>query len=217
MVDSDYKRFAYVMGALGEAFSQEVSKVKIEIYFKAMQDLKIEEIEAASWNIINNRGTATFPKVAEIRTAIHGNPDDVAQLALEKVEKAIREVGGYRTVVFDDPVIHIVINTFNDGWPGICALPIDEWKFRRKDFIKSYMANQRNFDYYQPLKGLFEIQNSEKGFKHESEKPVMIGDKKKIEKLLAAPENKDFGKLLEIGQRLDEALNKPAADDAVPF
>jgi len=180
MTEKDMERFTFCMAALGEAFSQEITPLKIEIYFKALQDLPIDDIERATWEIINTRATASFPKVAEIRQAISGNLEDKAMLALEKVEKAMREVGAYRTVVFDDPVIHMVIESFDGGWPGLCAIPEREWKFARKDFLKLYqaMSKEKNRRPVPKLVGIHEHINQLNGCEYKG-RPVVVGDRKR--------------------------------------
>ena len=144
MEQTDTKQFAQCMAALGESFSQEASKLKHDIYFKALSEFPIEAVERATWHIIRTRVTSTFPKVAELREAIQGKAEDLAQLALEKVEKAVRHIGGYSSVVFDDPIIHRTVESFDGGWVGICDMRVDDWKWSRKDFIKIYEAVARS-------------------------------------------------------------------------
>ena len=140
MLSQDKVRFAQCMAAMGEAFSQEASPFKTEIYFKALSDLSIEDVERATWQVINSRGTATFPKVAEIREAIGGKLEDRAMIALTKVERALREVGAYNSIVFDDPIIHRAICSFDNGWIGVADMTMEEWTWARKDFIRLYNA-----------------------------------------------------------------------------
>lgn len=175
------ERFMLIMAALAEASGQEASVLKIKIYAKALEDIAMEDIEKAAWHIIRTRTTATFPKIAEIRQAVFGNPEDQAILALEKTEKAMREVGAYQTVIFDDPIIHAVISGFEGGWPGICHMTFDEWKFSRRDFVKIYMAKMRNPGGKVPVKlvGIEEGDNGDKGIEY-TKAPVTIGDRQKI-------------------------------------
>lgn len=180
MDNQDRERFAMCMAAMAEAFSQVVSDIKGDIYYKALSDIPIEAIERAVWSIINTRTTATFPKVAEIREAVSGKVEDSAMLALSKVEKAVREVGGYSSVVFDDPVIHAVVSTFNNGWVGICDMSCEEWKWSRKDFLKLYEAMSRNGrgNIEPVLHGRHYIQNDNAGYK-KAEEIEYVGDKVK--------------------------------------
>jgi hypothetical protein len=132
------KRFTALMAAMGEAFSVEASPQKIEIYAQVLSDIPIGEIERAVKQILLSRKTASFPKIAEIREAITGDIDSRAQDALVKVERAMAEHGGYRTIVFDDPVIHTVIERVQGEWVGLCEMEPDEFKWWKKDFLKLY-------------------------------------------------------------------------------
>lgn len=147
------ERFLFMMAGLAEAVGQEVTPLRIKIYAKALEDLKIEEIEKAAWGLIQTRTFNSFPKPAELREAVNGKPEDAALIALEKVERAVREVGGYTSVVFDDPVIHRVIGaTAEAGWIGICDMPLEEWKWARKDFMKMYQAFAGRHEMQTPVK-----------------------------------------------------------------
>ena len=130
-------RFARAMAALGEAFSQEASPAKVELFYKALGDLTIDQFEQAVWTVINTRVTATFPKVAEIRAALTGDSETVAQIALDKAEDAVGTYGAYRCIAFDDPIIHSVLERFG-GWVKWCETPVDEMKWIRRDFLRYY-------------------------------------------------------------------------------
>lgn len=145
MTQNDFLQFGELMAVLGEAFSKEPSAYKIEIYFRALKDLSIEEIKTAVDNIIKTRTiTGTFPLVSEIREAVNGNIDDKAVIAISKIEDAIRSIGAYSNVVFDDPLIHAVIVRYG-GWVKLCEVTSDEWKFLRKDLEKHYKALARTY------------------------------------------------------------------------
>ena len=155
------ERFLFIMAALAEATSQEASEMKIKIYAKALGDLSLDSIENACWQIIKTRKLATFPKVAEIRESISGEPETQALLALEKLEDAMRSIGRYRTVSFDDPAIHSAVEAFAGGWVAICEMQEDEWKWGRKEFMKLYQAfvKQPKSEVAQKLIGVHEHNN----------------------------------------------------------
>lgn len=186
MIRKDVEKFSVLMAALSEAFSQPVSPQKIEIYFRALQDLDIREIEDACWYIINTRTTSTFPKIAEIRQAVSGQLEDQALMACLAVERAMQEVGAYQSVVFDDPVIHLVIDAFPGGWPGICSMPFEEWKFKRKEFIELYKTFKRggggNRRPPPKLCGIIEQTNFQRGLEEHIPEPVRISTGRKIER-----------------------------------
>lgn len=150
------------------------------MYYEALKNLSDDDFKRAVSTVISSKTFNKLPMPGELLSAVNGNPEDAALLALEKVEKAIREIGAYDTVIFDDPVIHAVIEAL-EGWEKICHMPLDEWKWVRKDFIKLYQAIGRNMGgRIVPTKliGIHEFQNSQKGYKRPQE-PKYIGNEAK--------------------------------------
>ncbi|MDA8161904.1 MAG: DUF6475 domain-containing protein [Desulfobacteraceae bacterium] len=162
------EKFLFCMAVLGEAFTQEVSDMKIKVYAMGLEDIPVADIERACKQIIQSRGTATFPKVAEIRQAIQGNPEDRAHVALAKLEDALEHWRG-DSVVFDDPVIHMAVKMMG-GWMEISDI-IDrgDWRFRRGDFVRLYKACMTSpVEYPRVLKGLHQLENEAAGKTPES-------------------------------------------------
>ena len=87
-------------------------------------------------------------------------------VAVARLEDAMQRVGAYRSVVFDDPIIHLVVSRMG-GWPKLCAITDDEWKFRRRDFERLYDAAVRepipDDQIPQRLAGIIEISNAANG------------------------------------------------------
>lgn len=180
------KRFLQALAALSEAVSQDISDAKLKIYAKALEDMPVEDIERACWQIIRTRTTATFPKVAEIREAVYGKSDDHAQLALNKIEAGIERYGNGHadTVVFDDPYIHATIHQLG-GWIKVSAIFWEsEWPFYRKDVLRTYSALCRTplsqLDVPAQLVGWHDLNNQGNGIKHTS-KVKLIGDAEQIQ------------------------------------
>lgn len=174
------ERFLFVMAALGEAAGQESSAFKEKVYAEALKDVPIGQIESAAWEIIRNRTLSTFPKVGEIREYIHGGKsEDKAVLALNKLERAMSSVGKYRSVTFDDPFITATVSAMG-GWPKICCMEQDEWKWARKDFDKIYRAFSQqpiaSLQIPEHLPGIEERDNSANGYNAAS-KVVLVGYK----------------------------------------
>lgn len=148
MKQDDLKRFAYCMEALRGEFTpkEQLTKTQLDIKFKSMQDMSIEDIEKATWNLINTRTTASFPKVAEIREAATGSLEDKAVLAYDAFTKGKAATGAYDSVQFADRLIHAVVMAMG-GWAGdngVCMITEDEWKFKRREFLDVYKAISRN-------------------------------------------------------------------------
>lgn len=194
------------MFALAEAVSQEITPFKIEIYFKALEDLSIEDIERAVWSIIRTRTTVTFPKVAEIRQALHGNVSDRAEIAWNKLVGAIRSIGAYSSVIFDDPVIHAIVER-EGGWGKLCDKTSEELKWFGKDFLRMYSVYEEqvtngNMTVAGILPGMHEIHNAAKGLTDHIPSPEQIGTGKRSiawGKLQALETNKEVLKIAKGG------------------
>lgn len=178
------ERFLFVMAAMGEACGQESSAFKEKIYAQALADIPIEAIEAAAWEIIKTRTLASFPKVGEIREYLHGGrADERSVMALDCLEKAMSSVGKYRSVAFEDAIITAVVSSMG-GWPKLCGMEADEWRWARKEFEKIYRVystkSLSQLQIPEHLSGIAERDNSSKGLKDSSEAVVFIGDSKRL-------------------------------------
>jgi hypothetical protein len=121
--------------------------------------------------------------VALIRERMAGDPKANAILAVAKIEEAMRKAGPYKSVVFDDPVIHMIVAS-EGGWPRICQADVDdEWKYLKKEIEARYEAfNRIGFgmaDVPPRLPGLHEAGNSEAGHIATAQ-IVHIGDPRRI-------------------------------------
>lgn len=185
MEQKDKKQFATVMAGLAEVFSPDKpgpSSMAMEIYFKALQEYAIEDIERACLSLVENRVFNGLPKPGEIKEAINGPQQDQAILAWQKVDKAVRDHGQYASVRFvDDPVIHGVIEMMG-GWPQFQDCPLDEWKWKQKEFERLYGVLKRRGDHPNYLPGIVEIENVGRGRQDATPPPVEIGgeDKPKL-------------------------------------
>jgi hypothetical protein len=79
--------------------------------------------------------------VAAIRKYALGNGKDESRaralLAWQAVKKALRHVGTYESVQFDDPVIHSCIIELG-GWTELGLIPLDELVWAEKKFMEVY-------------------------------------------------------------------------------
>lgn len=163
--DSDLKAFSETMKGLAEIFDsgKPLSAIKLEIYFRAMQDHSIQEIKMAAAKLVKTRVYSTFPKPAEFLGLIDGKEDDQPKLAWAKVDQAVRSQGPYASVQFDDPVIHSVVEALG-GWAQICSCTDKEWVWKQKDFEELYPLMAKKPDHPHFLGGSI------------SGDPVQIGD-----------------------------------------
>ena len=181
MNSNDHKKFAEVMAILSEVFDngKTVSKLKVDIYFKALQAHDIDLIRAAVHRMVMERVYPTFPKPAEIIKFITGDVQDIALLAWTKVIKAVARTGNYYSVRFSDPVIHAVIEAMG-GWIKFGTFREDEMIWKQKEFERYYGIMRKLSKHPSYLPGICETQNSYLGIDHDSE-IVRIGFENKPE------------------------------------
>jgi hypothetical protein len=166
MQKRDELKFAELMAVLSEVFDdgRQISKIKMDVYYQALCGFEIADVEKAIKGVILKRSTASFPKPAEIIQEIQGSSADVSAIAWMKVVETIRRVGSYQSVMFDDPVIHEVLD-FMGGWPSTADWLEDELKWKQKEFERLYSilkVNSRKSIPY--LAGSHEIQNTANGY-----------------------------------------------------
>lgn len=126
------------MTLLCELVGHEASEFLYRAYYTVLQDLTDEQFEEAVFEALRVQKWSKLPMPGQLLEYIHGKPEDMALIALEKVERAFSQAGCYRSVVFDDPLIHAVIQALG-GWHNF-SFELDEWAFRRKDFLNTYRA-----------------------------------------------------------------------------
>lgn len=181
MNDQDRTQFQEVWTATYAMYRQRVSDSMLDLSFGALLPYSIEDVRRGITAHIRNPDTGQFPpKPADIIKHISGNSQSAGGEAWAKVDRAIRCVGNYRTVVFDDPKIHAAIDRLG-GWQKISMTDEKEYPFLRNNFLKLYQGFTVQLPETFPRKliGTCEHENSQ----HDSfmrgrskNEPVMIGD-----------------------------------------
>jgi hypothetical protein len=162
MKKTDLEKFAVIMAMLAEVFNdgKEISKNKVELYFKALEKYEIDKISLAASNMIQARVYPSFPKPAEILQEINGTNADRATEAWIGVLNTVKNVGNYQSVKFADPVIHSVINVMG-GWDNLAStMTVDEEKWKQKEFERLYQVMNRRGNHSKYLPGTHELNNT---------------------------------------------------------
>lgn len=142
MIDPDDKReFATIMEATMAVYGREVTKPVMQLYWSALVEYDMAAVRRAFGAWIKNPDAGQFPpKPADIIRMIDGATGDRAMVVWSKVDKAIRMVGHYQSVAFDDPVIHRVIDEMG-GWRKLASIPSNkDLEFAGLEFVKRYRA-----------------------------------------------------------------------------
>lgn len=160
----DSEKFIALMAMLSENFGQKNTKLKIELYFNALKDFTIGQVEKAVYQAVKT--LRFFPKVAELRELIEGDRQSRALLAWRK---AIDTRDYYYGANFiDDPIIPYCIRELFGTYMQFCEKTIEELKWEEKRFLDLYKLAIDRPDLVAgistKMKGFFQEDNERKGF-----------------------------------------------------
>jgi hypothetical protein len=146
MNDSDKANFARLMTAVAELHNKKLSQQLFDIYWHALKKYEYKDIMRSLNRLIVDPDVGQFmPKPADIVRSNDGDSNTKAILAWGKVMQAIRQVGAWDSVVFDDKKIHAVIEDMG-GWIELCRKSTKELGFLSNEFEKRYRAYQYQND-----------------------------------------------------------------------
>jgi hypothetical protein len=142
MIKKDKKRFAELMAGMAEVFQKDLSQSLLGLYWNALQDISIAELEKAVSHIVMTRTiTGTLPLPAEIIQAGGGSLEERAEIAWRTLVKTIEDQGYYQTVQFEDGATGHAVQALG-GWMRICGddpdWTTDNLKWRKKEFVNLY-------------------------------------------------------------------------------
>lgn len=178
MTPRDKHEFAALMTALGDYYGRELSDAVIGMYWQGLERYDIAAVREALNRHMHNPDTGQFfPKIADISRMLAGTTQDAALVAWAKVDQAVRRVGTYADVVFDDPLVHRVLHDMG-GWMALGTKSEDEWPFVAKEFenrYRGYRMRSERPEYPPVLIGIAGAHNR-KG-NHALQPPMLIGDR----------------------------------------
>lgn len=148
MTPNDKPAFLAVMTALSETFRESVSDSRMEIYFKVLSRLTIDQVETCAAKILET--SKFFPKPAEFFEVAEGSTEDRAAQAWELFIEAVRSAGSWSSVYCEDRALAAAVRHTFQGWSMACemlGLPEDPmYASHRKTFLASYRVAQRDHD-----------------------------------------------------------------------
>lgn len=136
----DARRFAGALKACMDLYGRPLTADVLDLYARALARFETEDVLRALEIHLLDPDVGQFPpKPADIVRRIQGSNTTGAARAWARVVDAVRIVGAWRTVIFDDPLIHACISQMG-GWIKICQMREDEAPFRGKDFERLYLG-----------------------------------------------------------------------------
>lgn len=169
------ERERFITGLLGlaELYDKQLGPAAIALYFRALS-----ELDDAAWEraVLRAAERCRFmPRPSELLELARDTSDgDRAIVAFGEAQRAVKQLGAYRSVDFEDKVINATIRGMG-GWQRFCALEGDEAEiWGRKEFERQYLAFARALpaELAAHLAGVVELTNSGRG--HAYPPPVLI-------------------------------------------
>jgi hypothetical protein len=122
-------------------YLRDFSPQMLVVWFDALRDYQLEDISRAlSLHVRNPDGGQHPPKPADVIRHMQGGGGVRALAAWTTVERAIRTVGHWWSVCFDDPIIHRCIDDMG-GWTKLALInDVKELPFRGNEFQKLYQG-----------------------------------------------------------------------------
>lgn len=179
MKSNEISEFTRVLSSVSSLYNKPMSKAWVALYWAALERFELAEVKRALQAHVNHPDCGQYlPKPADVVRFLQGDSRSQALQAWSRVLSAMRDVGSYTSVIFDDPVIHAVIQDMG-GWVQLCQVREKELPFREQNFIARYVGfvNKPPTHYPKQLTGLLEHQNALQGYPLQA--PVCVGDLQK--------------------------------------
>jgi Domain of unknown function (DUF6475) len=185
MIESDKPEFFKLITDVHKFYRQETSAFSLQVWWTTMQQFDFVAVREAMGRHAMNPDSGQFlPKPADVVKMLAGSTQDAALIAWTKVDRAIRLVGTYQSVCFDDPLINAVVSEMG-GWIELGKVKEDEWPFRRNEFVnryRGYRMRSATPQYPAHLLGIAEAANAQTG--KAIAPPIMVGDQERALKVL---------------------------------
>lgn len=119
-------------------------KNQVEIYRTLLEDIPENKFITGINNMLRERVFSNLPMPAEIREYSLGLKEDEMMVRINRAKlllnKGISKAGIYNDVVFEDPIIHLCIDSIG-GWINFCkksSKEVEDWL--KWDFPKLYRS-----------------------------------------------------------------------------
>ena len=178
---SDAQSFRETMAVVFAEYDAVASPEKLELWWQQLRGYDISAVQDALYRHL--RVSKFAPKIAEVVALIDGSSQDNALRAWSSVEKAVRLVGPFRDVVFDDAVTMRVVHDMG-GWIKLCEADDKGLPFVAREFENRYRGFRdqvRDVDHPAILVGIAGAHNRRCG--HAVDPPMLVGDRVACERI----------------------------------
>lgn len=181
MRNEDREALTAMLAKVMSVYGKQITTGFVDVFFDALANYDLESVRRGLSAHVQNPDSGQFPpKPADIVRLIDGTSADQGMQAWSRLDKAVRRVGPYQSVVFDDPIIHRVLDDMG-GWIKLCNVGREEdYKFQGLEFARRYrayvIAGGVGSEYPRHLIGITEAENRNGGFVNCLPPPVLIGN-----------------------------------------
>lgn len=187
MTPDDFEAFSELVSATSDVLDRKpLSGTALQVWWAALSMYDFAAVRRAFSVHMRDPDRGQFmPKPADIIRAIGGTTQDAALRAWAMVDKAVRQVGTYQSVVFEDAYIHRAIADMG-GWIALGQKKEDEWPFVAREFenrYRGYAARRESPEYQRVLIGVYEAANATNG--QPIAPPRLIGNPERCNAVLA--------------------------------
>jgi len=185
MERQDADRFKACLLGASELYGKTFSKPVLDLWWGALERFPIQAVEAGFARHIQNPDAGQYmPKPADIIRCIEGTTADSAQVAWAAVDRAVRTVGPYASVTFDDAITMRVLQDMG-GWIALGTRTEDDWPFVANEFRARYAGyrGRGGVSAHPPrLPGITEAENARAG--HDRADHVLVGDQERAREVI---------------------------------
>lgn len=189
MIPTDRERFANLIADVLAFYGQTASKFGLSVWWQACQPFEFDAVQRALGRHAMNPERGQFPpKPADLVREIQGTPTDRAARAWSIVLDSASRVGAYTDVVFDDPIIHAVVDDLG-GWPTLCRTESAQLSYTQHRFTEAYRAYAHRGDLTTWPRKLAGDRSPDDVYAQcglPPPKPVLIGDVSRAMEVLSA-------------------------------
>jgi hypothetical protein len=209
MKQSDQLRLAAVLADVHAFYRQDFSEFALTVWTQAMAPFDVAAVERALGQHAMNPDSGQWcPKPADIVKMLQGSTKDSANTAWSAVDYAIRTRGDQYSVVFDDPLVHRVVEDMG-GWIKLCRVDVEQYPFTQNEFVTRYRGYKMRGEvppYPAKLIGAPEDFNARQGYPVAP--PVLIGDARKAQLVLQGGSNSPRIAFTEAGRFLPDSTTR---------
>jgi hypothetical protein len=192
MIEQDEEAFFKLIGSVYSFYRRDFSDFAGGVWLAAMKPFDYAAVEDAIGRHSVNPDTGRFmPMPADIVQMLQGTTIDSALVAWSKVDRGVRVVGPWRSVAFDDPLIHAVITEMG-GWTALGNKEETDWPFLKNEFstrYRGYRSRSLVPEYPPVLIGIAAANNAREG-QIGNEPPTLIGNPKVAQDVMLMGSNK---------------------------